>query len=135
MSKAFEIKEEGLNAKKQFKSEVARWAVVMKVKPAQIRIQRMTKKWASCSSGGRVCFSSDLLKEKRAFQEFVIVHELLHLQAPNHGKLFKSLMNAYLPGWEAILTERNESGGRSLALESTFVVKIEKRETIEQKPA
>jgi hypothetical protein len=34
------------------------------------------------------------------FREVVIVHELLHLLVPNHGKLFKSLLNAYLPGWE-----------------------------------
>jgi len=100
--------------KEQFKSEVARWAAIMKVKPAQIRVQKMRKKWASCSSRGRVCFSADLLNEPRAFQEYVIVHELLHLQVPNHGKLFKSLMNAYLPGWEAISAERNENAARSL---------------------
>ena len=101
-------------AKEQFKSEVARWAAVMKVKPVQIHIQRMTKKWASCSSKGRVCFSTDLLLESGAFQKYVIVHELLHLQVPNHGKLFKSLMNAYLPDWEAILAERNGNATRSL---------------------
>lgn len=32
--------------------------------------------------------------------EFVIVHELVYLLAPKHGKLFKSFMNAYLPDWE-----------------------------------
>jgi predicted metal-dependent hydrolase len=42
-----------------------------------------------------------LLDEPASFREVVIVHELLHLLVPNHGKLFKSLMNAYLPGWEA----------------------------------
>jgi predicted metal-dependent hydrolase len=100
--------------KKEFKAEIARWAAVMKVKPTQICIQRMTKKWASCSSKGRVCFSADLLQEPRKFQEYVIVHELLHLQVPNHGKLFKSLMNAYLPGGEMILAERNAGATRSL---------------------
>lgn len=60
----------------------------------------MTTKWASCSSAGRLCFSRDLLAEDGAFQEVVIVHELLHLLVPNHGKLFKSLMTAYVPGWE-----------------------------------
>jgi len=103
-----------LQTKEQFKAEIARWAAVMKVKPVQIRVQRITKKWASCSSKGRVCFSTDLLQESSPFQEYVIVHELLHLQVPNHGKLFKSLMNAYLPGWEAILAERNGSAARSL---------------------
>ncbi len=109
-----QIKGEGLNTKEQFKSEVARWAVIIKVKPAQIRVQRMKKKWASCSANGRICFSTDLLQESRTFQDYVIVHELLHLQVPNHGKLFKSLMNAYLPGWENILAERNGSASRSL---------------------
>jgi len=100
--------------KEQFKAEIARWAADMKVNPTQIRIQRMTKKWASCSSKGRVCFSSDLLQAPRAFQEYVIVHELLHLQVPNHGKLFKSLMSAYLPGWEMVVAARNGSTVRDL---------------------
>ena len=103
-----------LQAKEQLKAEIARWAAAMKVKPVQIRVQRMTKKWASCSNRGWVCFSTDLLLESGAFQEYVIVHELLHLQVPNHGKLFKSMMNAYLPGWEAILAERNGSAARNL---------------------
>lgn len=93
--------------KEQFKSEIARRAVAMKVKPTQIRVQRMTQKWASCSGKGRVCFSIDLLHEPKTFRDYVIVHELLHLQVPNHGKLFKSLMNAHLPGWEANLAERS----------------------------
>jgi hypothetical protein len=114
MNKAFEIKREDLNTKEQFKSEIARWAAVMKVKPAQIRVQKMKKKWASCSSRGRVCFSADLLQESRAFQEYVIVHELLHLQVPNHGKLFKSLMSVYLPGWEMIVAEQNGNRARRL---------------------
>ena len=103
-----------LQTKEQFKAEIARWAAVMKVKPVQIRVQRMTKKWASCSGKGWVSFSADLLQEPETFQKYVIVHELLHLQVPNHGKLFKSLMNAYLPGWEAILVERNGNATRSL---------------------
>ena len=105
---------EKLQTKEQFKAEIARWAVVMKAKPAQIRVQRMTKKWASCSDKGWVSFSADLLREPKTFQDYVIAHELLHLQVPNHGKLFKSLMNAYLPGWENILAERNGSVARSL---------------------
>lgn len=86
----------------------------MKVKPTQIRVQRMTRKWASCSGKGRLSFSVDLLQESRAFQDYVIVHELLHLQAPNHGKLFKSLMNAYLPGWETVVAVRNGIATRRL---------------------
>lgn len=82
------------------KDQVDRWASKIGVRPLRVQIQHMPKKWASCSPSGRICLSKDLLKEDSAFQQVVIVHELLHLRVHNHGKLFKSLMNAYLPGWE-----------------------------------
>ena len=30
------------------------------------------------------------------FRSKVIVHELLHIKVPNHGKLFRTLLRAYL---------------------------------------
>ena len=88
------------------KAEARRWASNIGVQPNRIQIQRMTKKWASCSPAGRVCFSNDLLLENAAFREVVIVHELRHLRVPNHGKLFRSLLNAYLPRWEEVASVR-----------------------------
>jgi predicted metal-dependent hydrolase len=89
-----------------FKAEVARWAARIGVAPRRVQVQRMTTKWASCSTSGRLCFSRDLLTENPRFQETVIVHELLHLQVPNHGKLFRSLMTAYVPRWEEMSRSR-----------------------------
>lgn len=97
------MKRDTLNgaAAEAFKADVNRWAAKIGVCPIRLHIQRMTTKWASCSTAGRVCFSADLLGKDSAFQEYVIVHELLHLLVPNHGKLFKSLLVAYLPTWKA----------------------------------
>lgn len=86
--------------KEQFKAEVREWAGLLKVEPAQIRVQRMKRKWASCSPGKWISFSEDLLAQNRGFQTYAIVHELLHLRVPNHGRLFKSLMSIYVPDWE-----------------------------------
>ncbi len=66
----------------------------------------MKNKWASCSPSKWVSFSEDLLSESRAFQRYAIVHELLHLRIPNHGKLFKSLMSIYVPDWEKWKTRK-----------------------------
>ncbi len=41
-----------------------------------------------------------LLDVPKDLSDFVIVHELAHLLAPNHGKVFKSFMHAYLPDWQ-----------------------------------
>jgi predicted metal-dependent hydrolase len=92
--------ERGFSNKDTFKEAVRSWAATLNVKPSQIRVQRMTNKWASCSLNRTVTFSEDLLKEHREFQKYVIVHELLHLRVRNHGKLFRSLLSLYLPGWE-----------------------------------
>ncbi|MHB1434664.1 MAG: M48 metallopeptidase family protein [Thermoplasmata archaeon] len=81
----------------RFRAEVDEWARRLKVNPSAVHLRPMTKKWASCSSGGLVSFSTRLLVEDGTFRESVIVHELLHLKIPNHGKLFKSLIRAYLP--------------------------------------
>ena len=83
----------------QFKEKVAVWAKRVRVKPTQVRVQHMTQKWGSCSTAGWVSFARDLLSEHPSFQEYVIVHELLHLKVPNHGKLFKSYLAAHLPDW------------------------------------
>jgi predicted metal-dependent hydrolase len=88
-----------LTSSEAFKSEVLAWAVRLRVTPNGVHLQRMTKKWGSCSRGGRLCFAIDLVGESPRLQTVVIVHELLHLAVPNHGKLFRSLMSAYVPGW------------------------------------
>jgi predicted metal-dependent hydrolase len=60
----------------------------------------MRRKWASISSVGRLTLNTELIDLPKELGEFVIVHELVHRLAPNHGKVFKSFMHAYLPGWE-----------------------------------
>jgi predicted metal-dependent hydrolase len=83
----------------ELKDRVRTWAARVRVQPSQIRVQRMTRKWASCSTGGWCSFATDLVDEPRAFQDYVIVHELLHLKVRNHGRVFRSLMSAHVPGW------------------------------------
>jgi len=80
-----------------FKADVLRWAAKVGVTPKQVRIQRMTRKWASCSRLGRLTFNAALLRKPRRFRQYVMAHEVLHLKVPNHGSLFKSLLKAYAP--------------------------------------
>lgn len=85
---------------KDFKSIVWNWAIKFKVQPKEIHLRQMKTKWASLSKGGRLTFNLELLDKRRNLIDYVIVHELLHMKVPNHGKLFKSLMFAFLPDWE-----------------------------------
>jgi len=52
------------------------------------------RKWASCSTTGSFSFNDELLVKPG--RKEVIIHEVLHMKALNHGKLFKALLRAYL---------------------------------------
>ena len=82
------------------------WALKLRVNPKIVRIQSMRHKWGSCSSKGVVTLAIDLADQEEDFQEFVIAHELLHLRVPNHGRLFKALLTAYVPNWRQLHSTR-----------------------------
>lgn len=90
----------------RLRQRIKQWAQRLKVAPTIIRVQRMTRKWGSCSTNGIVTFANDLSNRRVGFQDFVIVHELLHLRIPNHGRVFKALMGVYVPGWRKQEIER-----------------------------
>jgi predicted metal-dependent hydrolase len=79
-----------------FKAEVAAWARRIGVEPKEVRLQPMKRKWASCSRKGRLTFDPALLRQPAPFRARAIVHELLHLKVPHHGKLFQALFQAFL---------------------------------------
>jgi hypothetical protein len=89
----------GLYPADALKRRTTEWAVRLRVNPRVVRVQAMRHKWGSCSVKGTVTLASDLADKDQRFQDYVIVHELLHLRVPNHGRLFKALMTAYVPGW------------------------------------
>ena len=88
--------------KLRVKAEVQSWAQRIGVEPKEVHVRPMKRKWASCSSNGRLTFNTELLHEPAAFRAEVVVHELLHLKVPNHGKLFRALLRAYLAQAELV---------------------------------
>ena len=53
-------------------------------------------------------FNKELLDMEKEIGDYVIVHELLHFNIPNNGKLWKSLMTAYLGDYEKIENKLNK---------------------------
>jgi predicted metal-dependent hydrolase len=49
---------------------------------------------------------------REELQDYVIIHELLHFHAPNHGKLRKSLMRAHLGEYERLEDELRQVAHR-----------------------
>jgi predicted metal-dependent hydrolase len=91
--------------KSDFKERVHLWAERLGARVTSISVRPMTTKWASYSTAGRLTFDVSLLELREELQDYVIAHELLHFHAPNHGKLWKSLMRAHLGAYEELEDE------------------------------
>lgn len=84
------------------RQRVSRWSTKLKLTPTRLSIEKLKNKWGQCTDDGHITLSSDLAEASAEFQDYVIVHELLHLRIKNHGRLFMMYMNAYLPGWKDV---------------------------------
>jgi hypothetical protein len=97
----------------QLYEKVVYWSQRLKVEARIIRVQRMTRKWGSCSTTGTITLAADLYEQEPGFQDFVIAHELLHLRVPKHGRLFNALMTAHVPNWRAFDVARHHPRSRN----------------------
>jgi len=88
--------------KQEFKNRVYHFAEEMDITVKSLSMRPMRSKWASCSTSGNLNFNEELLSLDKKIGDYIIVHELLHFRVPNHGKLWKSLMRAYLQDYEKI---------------------------------
>ena len=92
--------------------KVFAWAKKIGVEAFDVRVRHMTTKWASCSTRGMLTLDWKVADLPQELCDYVIVHELLHLRIPNHGKLWKSFMRVYLGDW-AKLEDRLNAAPRS----------------------
>ena len=82
-----------------------------KVKPVSVLWRSMNERWGSCTTLDRTIRISDRLNGAPEYVvDYLLVHELIHLEVPDHGPEFERLLgrfersdlaNAYLEGYEA----------------------------------
>ncbi|KQS22358.1 M48 family metallopeptidase [Frigoribacterium sp. Leaf186] len=94
-----------LYPEQQLQRRALAWALRLKVNPEKVVIERLPGKWGSCAPNGVVKFATDLAAMNDGFQDYVIVHELLHLRYRDHGKFFKAMMTAHVPDWREVEQE------------------------------
>jgi predicted metal-dependent hydrolase len=90
---------------------IQQWATRIGVKAPHVRFQMMPTQWGTITPSGWLTLDPMLLTLPKNLGEFVIVHELVHLLVPTHGKLFKLFMHAYMPDWEDRERELQGYGG------------------------
>jgi predicted metal-dependent hydrolase len=79
---------------------VEHWARIMDLHPTRVSFRRARTRWGSCSARNSISLNTHLLMLPDDLIDYVIIHELGHIQHKNHTKVFWSLVEKYLPQWK-----------------------------------
>lgn len=79
---------------------VAERAEEMGVEPAMTRVLHLGNRWGSCSPKGAVNFHWRVMMAPPEVIDYLIVHELAHLEVPDHSRDFWRLVESVLPDHE-----------------------------------
>lgn len=63
-------------------------------------LREMKTQWGSCSPSGTIILNPHLVKTPTRCIDYVILHELCHLQEHNHSAEFYRLLKRMMPDWQ-----------------------------------
>jgi predicted metal-dependent hydrolase len=66
-----------------------------------LSIRGQRTRWASCSSSGAMSFNYCLLLAPAEILDYVVEHEVAHLERPDHSQRFWDLLASRYPEWRA----------------------------------
>jgi hypothetical protein len=79
-----------------------RWCAERNLPEPRLRLLRMPKRWGSSHRDGRIYLNPDLVKAPSICIDYVIAHEVCHLQHPHHDRSFFRLLDQTFPGWKPV---------------------------------
>lgn len=79
--------------------KVAEYSLLTSLTPININIRQYRARWGSCNSRGELSFNYLLMMLPLHVIDYVIVHELCHLQHLNHSKEFWQLVAKFFPDY------------------------------------
>ena len=68
----------------------------------KVTIKNTSSRWGSCSKSGNLNFNYKLIYLPDQLAEYVVAHELCHLQEMNHGVRFWRLVVRTIPDWKIV---------------------------------
>ena len=73
-------------------------------------VQKMKTKWGSSNPHLRhIRLNLELAKKPTLCLDYVVLHEIAHFLAPNHGPRFVSLLDHHMPNWRNTRQMLNEA--------------------------
>ena len=86
-------------------ARVAQYARRTARAPLSVRLSDARSEWGSCNAKGEIRLNWRLVQLPPALAEYVVAHEVAHLDQLNHSARFWSLVESLLPGHAALRRE------------------------------
>ena len=80
--------------------KVTYWNKIYNFKIGRISIRNQTTRWGSCSKKGNLNFNFKIVFLPEALVDYLVVHELCHLQEFNHSRKFWMLVAKTIPDFK-----------------------------------
>ncbi len=84
-------------AQEAIERSVTRWISITGRAPKRVLVRNQRQRWGSCAPDGTLRFNWRLIMLDPALLDYVVVHELCHLEVPNHGPEFWQAAAALIP--------------------------------------
>lgn len=81
---------------------------------SRIEVRDLGFRWGSCGKHGVVLFNWRLLQLPVRLIDYVIIHELVHIQEPHHSPAFWQAIDRALPAWRTLKDTLHNDGARFL---------------------
>lgn len=72
------------------------------MRPVSVDVRDYRRKWGQCTSRGEITLNWRLIHLPLPLQEYVMIHELCHLQELNHGPSFWRLVKKFCPDYREL---------------------------------
>ncbi len=90
-------KTEALN---KISERAEKYAYLLNLEYSKIKIGKAKKQWGSCTHSGNLIFSWRLIMAPLEVLDYVVVHEIIHLEEKNHAKQFWNKVEKIIPDYK-----------------------------------
>lgn len=101
------------HAKESLPGRVSRIAQKLGFKPTSVKVLELGARWGSCSKAGGVNFSWRLAMLPPFVVDYLIVHELTHLDIPTHSDEFWRRVQTAYPDYRLVERWLSENGSKT----------------------
>jgi predicted metal-dependent hydrolase len=80
--------------------------------PGKVEIRELPTRWASCTPTGNIYFNWKCVMAPMVVLDYLIIHELVHLEHPNHSRAFWDKVSILCPNYQQQETWLKRNGVR-----------------------